>query len=55
MFGTAFPQAPGMKLLDLIKKDDWGLHPTVELAQTRYADVVINFFKTAIDGMLPLA
>ena len=43
-----------MKLLDLIKKDDWGLHPTLELAQTRYADVVINFLKEAIAGELLL-
>ncbi|CAI7813106.1 unnamed protein product [Closterium sp. NIES-54] len=49
-WNLAAQQAPHFGLHDLIAMDDMGLHPGLPLARTRYADVLINFFRTAIQG-----
>ncbi|CAI5506969.1 unnamed protein product [Closterium sp. Naga37s-1] len=49
-WNLATQQAPQFGLHDLIAMDDMGLHPGLPLARTRYADVLINFFRTAIQG-----
>ncbi|CAI5484666.1 unnamed protein product [Closterium sp. Yama58-4] len=49
-WNLAAQQAPQFGLHDLIAMDDMGLHPGLPLARTRYADILINFFRTAIQG-----